>query len=522
MLAPLALLLALWHPISTDLIFYATILHSFSQQLWSGELYPRWLNVNGGLGSPVFLFYSPLAYYAGSVWQWLAPLDPHGFFRVVATMWLALVAAGTGCYGWLRGLLGEKQAQAGALIYAGFPYLLILIYFSFGLSQLWAIALFPPLLHMAGWLAERRLSGFFGLALGYGLLCLAHLPSFMVFAAVPPVYVAAMATGGIAARARLLGAAFLALLLGLALASLYWLPAMLNKPFIISDGFTGGKFHYAQNFTQMMPVIAFSIIFLPLLGLFMELPRGRRRAFLTRPVTFWLWVMAGLLFMVSPLSMPLWERLPPLQYLQFPFRFFVGMLPGVAYIAAGWLEQVKARRIYLYLGIFTMVLVVTGSMHHVFRARAEAVLVNLSHGVLTQPEYHTRWMQQAGIINTQDMLNLMPLPSVRVEQGRAGVAGLSSGNRSLMFEANVESAHARLVFRRFYFPGWQSNVGEIQEHGGLLALALPQGDHKVILSLPYYAGEREGMIISALALALWAGGLIFSLSRRPRGFISKA
>src|SRR5215472_15010344 len=33
---------------------------SFSHQLWSGELYPRWLvGMNGGLGSPAFFYYPP-------------------------------------------------------------------------------------------------------------------------------------------------------------------------------------------------------------------------------------------------------------------------------------------------------------------------------------------------------------------------------------------------------------------------------------------------------------------------------
>ena len=36
-------------------------------QLWSGELYPRWLlGMNSGFGSPTFFVYGPLPYYAAA------------------------------------------------------------------------------------------------------------------------------------------------------------------------------------------------------------------------------------------------------------------------------------------------------------------------------------------------------------------------------------------------------------------------------------------------------------------------
>ena len=36
----------------------------FSEQFWTGDLYPRWLlKMNAGLASPTFFFYSPIPYY---------------------------------------------------------------------------------------------------------------------------------------------------------------------------------------------------------------------------------------------------------------------------------------------------------------------------------------------------------------------------------------------------------------------------------------------------------------------------
>ena len=45
----------------------------FSEQFWSGDLYPRWLiGMNSGLGSPHFFFYAPLGYYIAAAFHWLS------------------------------------------------------------------------------------------------------------------------------------------------------------------------------------------------------------------------------------------------------------------------------------------------------------------------------------------------------------------------------------------------------------------------------------------------------------------
>lgn len=44
-----------------DVLFHFNWSKYFSQQFWSGELYPRWLlGMNSGLGSPSFFFYPPI------------------------------------------------------------------------------------------------------------------------------------------------------------------------------------------------------------------------------------------------------------------------------------------------------------------------------------------------------------------------------------------------------------------------------------------------------------------------------
>jgi hypothetical protein len=155
MLPAYFLLFSRW-PQSSDFIFYSLILKSFSEQLWAGELLPRWFFRNNyEFGSPIGLFNAPVPYYAASMLQFLSTVDPNGFLRILIAMQAGIFLAGINCYRWLRLFFNTNKAQNGALVYAGFPYILIFIYLSFGMSHIWAIALLPLLLKAAHELPER-------------------------------------------------------------------------------------------------------------------------------------------------------------------------------------------------------------------------------------------------------------------------------------------------------------------------------------------------------------------------------
>ena len=339
---PLWLMLAFKWPINTDFLVYATILKPFSAQFWAGEFYPRWLmDTNDGFGSPVFLFYSPLAFYIGSMFEWMAPLDPNGYGHVTATMTLAIFACGITSYRWLRAHMTPSLAQEGALIYAGFPYILTILYSSMGVAQLWAMVWLPLLLEAAHDMTQKNWRAVPKFSAAYALLALTHLPTTIVFAVIPCAYVYAFAPRGKYVFYLLLSG--IAALLGAAIAAIYLLPALANKPFVSSMHFLDGQLVYSDNFYHPRAVGALLCIVLPLFGLYTELPKAMRKH-LFSPVRFWIIVSCAALFMTTPLSKPIWDHVTFLQYLQFPFRFYNAMVPGVVFIALSWLPYMKKNR----------------------------------------------------------------------------------------------------------------------------------------------------------------------------------
>ncbi len=95
----------------------------FSEQFWSGELYPRWLlEMNAGLGSPTFFFYTPIPYYFSSLFHPLFANDTQGWHQLSLSASLALVASGLTAYIWLKNITNQNSAVIASILYMALPY----------------------------------------------------------------------------------------------------------------------------------------------------------------------------------------------------------------------------------------------------------------------------------------------------------------------------------------------------------------------------------------------------------------
>lgn len=525
MTLPLWIILALKWPISSDLVFYAASIKAFSAQFWEGDLYPRWLlNTNAGFGSPVFVFYSPLPYYAMSLFEFLSPVDTHGFGRVFIGIMMAVLVAGITSYRWLAKQTDRQTAEKGALLYAGFPYLLLHMYGGFSVGQLWGIALLPLLMDVAYDVAKKGWQSLPKLSLAYALLCTTHLPTMLMFAAVPCLYVMVFAPRGKRLFLGMLSGCFA--LLGISLAAVYLLPALLNKNYIATEHFLDANLVYANDFLDTYSQLGIVSVVLPLLVLYFELSKQARKTLMSSNIRFWIAVVAVFLFMAMPLSKPIWDAIPALQHLQFPFRFFLVMLPGAVFIAVHFLPYARSRT--LYKGLFAVGLACAAiySSEIAFFARETPVAVILKHNLLARPEYQTRWMEKENIdFRTHVPERFLAMKSATLTEGKGSASIIEQGSRSILLHTDITSPEATVVLQRFYFPGWEANPRSIavSQRDALLSITAPKGSRTISLTLAWFAGEREGMIISIGAfITLWTLYTFSRLQASPARRISNA
>jgi len=189
----------------------------FTDQLRQGYLYPRWLpKSHNGLGSPVFYYYPPVAFYITSIFSFLGFST---YWSIISAFGAGFALSGTSMFLWLNGW--AKRPLLGALMFMGAPYHLLDLYARGALAEFVGIAIIPLVA-----LGLRRISdgkGIGVLAAAYAGLIATHLPLALLTSLLLVVPYALILGRK---RRQSLITIVAALAFGIALASIYLLPAL--------------------------------------------------------------------------------------------------------------------------------------------------------------------------------------------------------------------------------------------------------------------------------------------------------
>ncbi|HEY9403318.1 MAG TPA: 6-pyruvoyl-tetrahydropterin synthase-related protein, partial [Pyrinomonadaceae bacterium] len=357
-------------PAVGDMIFHAMWQTNFSSQLSAGDLYPRWLlDMNGGLGSPVFFFYAPLPYYITALLTPFLPGGSYGLAHLGASLSLAVVASGLTAYLWLKVTTGRASAAAAAVIYMLAPYHLgVDVYTRGAFAEVWAFVWMPLVLYFV-----RRLftagAGFPfalpGLALSYAALIATHLPTTLIFSLVPPCYALFVC----APRQRLRSLIFTVggMSLGIGLACVYLLPALTTQEYVSLGDLLPELYHQRWprlsnlNHAELDGRITLAVLTTAAMIACAAVlacrndnvdaagDDGQRPG--KREYMFWIVVSLGCLLLMTPMSGFVWRLVKPLQSIQFPWRFNAVLCVAAAAIIA---DGVRALRRAKPVGAFRL------------------------------------------------------------------------------------------------------------------------------------------------------------------------
>jgi uncharacterized membrane protein len=498
-------------PHGHDGAVYAAWLSAFTQDLAAGDLYPRWLSaMNGGAGSPAFFFYPPFAYFVAAGFELL--LGPRlDLFHVLAVSLFPFFAASGLALHWaVRRWLGRAGALAAALAYLAMPYHYgIDLWFRGDVAEVAAYA-FAPLCF--GFLArledDWRMVG--GLAAAFALAVVTHLPTAVILTC--GLGLVALWQSGQRKSAGLLLRLALGLALGLAASGLYLVPALTMQDMVTIGELWGGRLRLEANFlfTSLdphMPALAAGLLgatfaALPAaLGLMASPRRTEALPLVTAAAAIW--------FAMSPLSAFLWEVLPVLYKLQFPWRFALlldlalAALIGLAVTAAA--AEGSRSRLALCAASGALLLIVD--------------LAFAVSGLRTQLPFAPPAMVERvrhDLAVGRDAKEYLPVaasmpaaagPRVQVLAGRGTVEVLRWRSRDLALRIDAEEP-MQLLLRQHYVPLWQATAQDGRPlavipagPAGLLAISVPAGESEVSLRLVRSAAELGGLALSLAGLA---------------------
>jgi hypothetical protein len=320
-----------------------------------GIVYPRWASLaHFAYGEPRFIFYPPASWILGGALSAIFP------WTLVAGiyLWIALVAAGASMFLLARRWLDRREATFAAVLYAVNPYHLVIVYWRSAFAELLAASLLPLLLLLLLRADEKARRVTIVLALLLGCAWLTNAPAAVMIHYSLALLMVVIAWQRRSPRVLLVGAA--ATFLGAALAAFYLFPAIYEQKWVnIAEAISAGS-HPLDNFlfihtadadhdvfNRVISWIAVAEILLTFAAAWAARTWGSRNRELWYTLVAWAAVCGVLMLSISS---PLWNVLPQLRFMQFPWRWLLCLgIPFTLLIVLG--VKRWAARVAIYLAM---------------------------------------------------------------------------------------------------------------------------------------------------------------------------
>lgn len=534
----------------------------FTDQLWRGDFYPRWLmDMNAGFGSAVFSFYGPIPYYISAAFYPLAGNDPEGWRQLAWATAAAIIASGYSAYAWLKEVTEEVGALLASVIYMGMPYhIAFALYFRFGYAELWAFVWLPLMMLSCQKIIEGKEKHIISLAVCYALLIMTHITSALACSWVPVAYVFFLAADRL--KATLLVA--ISIFVGTGLSAIYLVPALATQDYAsfstVWTDFRDFRHHFlfdvhdlyptAQPFLGMLePITAITIIFAMVAYLLTYKYEDDANK---KILTFWMVMAVFAFYLMTPISKPLWEKVRVLQLLQFPWRFSILLCLATSVLvsyAVTLLSSKSNKKGALFaclvcgatafqtfpsvFQLFNYAKVVSppriDNMLQVFSdqpdlVKAKFLSVKISRDI---PQNRPRWvdpgffMEATGSVGSMFALS-RSFGHVKISEGSGEVKLNHWDPGDIGFDIYSRDG-ATVNVHQFYYPGWMASIDHHEEWitivpskiAGLIEFRVPPGQHEVNVTLRPTNPEKIGVVVSIVSLAA-----IFVIGFRQRKGIS--
>lgn len=386
------------------------------------------------------------------------------------------------------------------------------------------------------WSSYIVVAGFF-----YGLLIVTHnITSFTASIFLLLLFLLPPYSWLIARRFAVAGA------IGLGLSAFFWLPVLLEQKYTILSSVDFVTEQYKSNFLNPLqiggiqkipwgfkpPLLGIGL-FLGLIGstiLYFSSASGmnrRRRELLSdkfgvsssrlsrasfartifdNPVYFFSIVGSILsLILIWSISRPLWDVLPYMRFMQFPWRYLSILTVFSVLSIALFLQHIRRFWLRVLLGILLIIPSVT--LYHSYLRPTTYTFIGKYYA--EDRCRSTSWAQEQ---LPRWVIACLPknhtLPIVEPMSTGLSITSLQVANNGRSIKLTTQGS-GLLLIRKYFYPAWKATVDErhapVQTEGihGLMRIAVPPGTHRVHVQLQSLPLWRFGNLISVLtALSL--------------------
>jgi len=472
---------------------------------------------------------------------------------------LGFIISGLTMYAFAKRVFGTGAGVLAAVVYVFVPYRLLDVYVRSAFSEFFAFSFLPLILLLFHDLAERRSWRHLALAsLAYAGLFLTHAATALIFTMLLVPYVGFLIFSrlrvGRAECLRATGMCLAAAVVALGLTSIFLLPMLAEKAYIVETQWTQGSFGYAKHFVylsqlfspfwgygyagedlqdEMSLQLGMAATTLALVGVICSmLKEGTNKGH----VLFFLVASLVTVLAMMPVALPIWQILPLAALVQFPWRLLglaaltMSFLSGTAFHSFGERPAHVETRLDPRLGVLLLMVVLASYAYTLPEYTAPSPRSEQPVAIIDFESFYppdrvgmTVWVteQPHNTPLVERYLSGKPLVKARALAEGATMETIRHGGASE--EIRVTSPEGTEVqFYTYYFPGWRGYVNgrevEIYPTGphGLITLQVPAGGHRVSIRFGDTPVRVLGTALSVFSAALVVAVLIGDVVRGRR------
>lgn len=501
-------------PPTHDGEYHVIRFYEFDKVLREGNLYPRWApDLNNGFGVPLFNYVYPFPNYMASFLH-IFSFSFIDSFKL--QMFIAGIVGAIFFYLFSKQFWGILGGMVASVFYTYSPYRLVDIYVRGSVGEVWALALFPAFLWSITKLLKEKRKIFLPISsIFLSLIIFSHNIlglMFFIFSIFYGIFLIFQSKE----KKELLIKSGLAIIFGLSLSAVFWLSALLEKGFVtglkiydVKDNFpeiyqfilpswgTGFSSSDLQNQMSFQIGIANLLgILLSIIVLIISIKKKDKKSLLI--IFFLVWFIL-VFFLMTKISLPVWQTIPFLNYFQFPWRF-LSLEIFITSFLAGSIFLRKSKLLAFFMIFLAFILTYNYTKPAYYHQRNDYYYISRSNfidGTNSVGNYfNTIWFDKS--LKKQNT-KLEARPGVKILSEKIGL-------QKYQFILSSKKGEPVIV-NTAYFPGWTVFLNRKKEIvsntvDGRILFNIPEGETKVEVELSETLIRRFSSLISFITVLI--------------------
>lgn len=471
--------------------YHVVRFHEFTKVIKDGDWYPRFApDFNYGFGIPLFNYVYPLPNYVA---YFLHLFGTSFIDAFKLNMFLAVLIGGAFFYMWSLIFWGKIGGLVSSIFYTYSPYHFVDMYIRGSVGEVWALAFFPAFLwSITEFIIKKKQKYFILSSIFLCLIIFSHNILALMFFAFSITYTVLLILMNKDYKYLILNV-FYIVLIGLGLSSIFWLPALFEEKYVTGLRIFDISSHFPDLYQLLIPTwgsgfsgtifsnqLSFQIGIANLLAVLISvfvLIRSFKRDNRTFRILFFLLLWFILIFfLMLKISLPIWQKIPLMNYFQFPWRL-LSLETLLASFLAGSIFAFLRNKLFAIIMIAIVFLLGIGYFKPAYYlSRDDSYYISRSNFMdgTNSPgnTFNTVW-GKTDLHREKDKIKFIKNKGKVLEQ--------NIKSTKYIFKVYSE-INTDIVLNTVYFPGWKFSIDkksfvDVKNSDGIISFSIPQGEH---------------------------------------------